>query len=281
MIKSLAYFPSQCAGNSRSVVQAFLTAVQQAGIRTQANGQDCDAALIWSVLWQGRMAANSQIYELYRAADKPVIIAEVGCLRRGHTWKVAINHITRQGIYGNDRNLDPDRPKKLNIDIKHSQNHHAVMIALQHRNSLQTQDIRDWNTWIHTQIDNLQKYTDRPVIIRPHPRDRFGLDIQKNNVVVQTPRALHGTYDDFDWSNNYHAVINHNSGPGILAALAGVRPIVDISSLAYPVSISMQDIEKPYDQNRSQWLIELCHTEYTVEEIRQGLWLRRLENWLN
>jgi len=56
----------------------------------------------------------------------------------------------------------------------------------------------------------------------------------------------------------------------------GVRPIVDSSSLAHPVSVSIHDIERPYDINRDQWLVEICHTEYTVEEIAQGLWLKRL-----
>jgi hypothetical protein len=55
---------------------------------------------------------------------------------------------------------------------------------------------------------------------------------------------------------------------------------VDCSSLAYPVSVSIKDIEHTYDINRDQWLVEICHTEYTVEEIAQGLWLKRLRDWL-
>ena len=74
-----------------------------------------------------------------------------------------------------------------------------------------------------------------------------------------------------------HAIVNHNSGPGIQAALAGTRPIVDVSSLAYPVSIQIENIDQTYTVDRDQWLTEICHTEYTVQEIQQGLWLRRLE----
>ena len=32
--------------------------------------------------------------------------------------------------------------------------------------------------------------------------------------------------------------------------------------------------------DREQWLIKLCHTEYTVSEIQQGTWYPRLEQWL-
>ena len=262
-------------------MQALLSSVQRAGVHVQPNSRDCDAAIIWSVLWQGRMSGNRQIYEHYRAQQRPVIIAEIGCLHRGLTWKIAVNNITIHGHYGNDQDLDPDRPKKLNVQLRHGQNNDRILIALQHRHSLQTQDILDWHCWINSQIDDLRLYTDRPIVIRPHPRDQFVQQAWRPDINVQIPKLERGTYDSFDWSDNYHAVINHNSGPGILAAVAGVRPVVDRSSLAHPVSISMQDIEKKYETDRNEWLVQLCHTEYTLDEIQQGLWLKRLASWLN
>jgi hypothetical protein len=63
---------------------------------------------------------------------------------------------------------------------------------------------------------------------------------------------------------DFDAVINYNSGPGIQAAIAGVVPIVDQTSLAYGI------------EDREQWLIDICHTEYTVEEIESGIWVRRI-----
>jgi hypothetical protein len=71
-------------------------------------------------------------------------------------------------------------------------------------------------------------------------------------------------------------MVNYNSGPGIQAALAGTRPIVDQTSLAWPVAINLNQIDQPYNIDRDQWLIEICHTEYTIKEIQQGLWLQRL-----
>jgi hypothetical protein len=75
---------------------------------------------------------------------------------------------------------------------------------------------------------------------------------------------------------NCHAVVNYNSGPGIQAAIAGVRPVVDASSLAYPVAVGYADLEQPYVVDRDLWLIQLCHTEYTVDEIKKGSWLSRI-----
>jgi hypothetical protein len=62
---------------------------------------------------------------------------------------------------------------------------------------------------------------------------------------------------------DFDCVINYNSGPGIQATIAGVPVVVDKTSLAYGVV------------DREQWLIEICHTEYTIEEIKQGLWVKR------
>jgi len=48
------------------------------------------------------------------------------------------------------------------------------------------------------------------------------------------------------------------------------------SSLAYPVAVGMPDIEQPYTVDRETWLVQICQTEYTVEELGQGLWLKRI-----
>jgi hypothetical protein len=97
------------------------------------------------------------------------------------------------------------------------------------------------------------------------------------NTTLEVARPVANTYDSFDMHFNCHAVVNHNSGPGIQAGIAGCRPIVSHSSLAYPVAVGMPDIEQPYDINRELWLTQICHTEYTVEELREGLWLKRIE----
>ena len=58
MIKNIAYFPLQCAKNSKPVMTAVLDCLQARGVQTQENSMTADAAVIWSVLWAGRMAGN-------------------------------------------------------------------------------------------------------------------------------------------------------------------------------------------------------------------------------
>lgn len=257
-------------------MSAVLDSAGAAGIKLQENSMSADAAVIWSVLWNGRMKANQAVYRHYRSQNKPVIIVEVGALYRGQTWKIAVNNITSAGYYGHKDNLNWDRPAKLNISLATQFVHtEEIVIAAQHSRSLQTENI-DINTWIHHQIAKVRAVSDRPIVVRPHPRSTVQLGELPPGVKVVQPQKLTNTYDSYDMHYRCHAVINYNSGPGIQAAVAGCRPVVDQSSLAASVAINLANIEQPYDVDRAQWLVEICHTEYTVEEIITGTWLNRI-----
>lgn len=273
----VAYFPNQCAQNSKPPMSAMLTSLRNSGHTLAENSMDADAAILWSVLWNGRMAANQRAYMHYRELNRPVIIVDIGALYRGQTWKVALNHITAEGYYGHTENLDWDRPKKLRISqaLNLSRNP-GILLAGQHPKSLQVVSLGSQEAWATQQFLKLRQVTDRPIFYRPHPRATVYADKLPKDLPVIRPQPVADTYDHFDMHFDYYAVVNHNSGPGIQAAIAGTRPIVDQTSLAYPVSVTIDNLEKPYDLDRDQWLVEICHTEYTVSEIEQGLWLKRL-----
>ena len=276
----VAYFPNQCAQNSRPVVEAMLTSLRQAGHETVENSYDCDAAIIWSVLWSGRMAANQAVWSHYRAQGRPVIVADVGALYRGETWKIALNSVTATGYYGHTENLDWDRPRRLGISLAINLSRNPrIVIAAQHARSLQVVGLVSMEGWIVQQVEQLRTVTDRPIVVRPHPRsplNQAGLVHLPPDVVIEQPQKIANTYDSYNLAFDCHAIVNHNSGPGIQAALAGTRPIVDSSSLAHPVGIKIENIEQPYKTDRDQWLVEICHSEYTLSEIAQGLWIKRL-----
>jgi hypothetical protein len=280
VIKTLAYFPSQCAGNSAPVLQAALQALRDRGIQVVENSYDCDAVIVWSVLWAGRMSANQAVWSHYRDLNRPVIVIDIGALYRGETWKIALNSITADGYYGHTQNLDQDRPRKLGISLAINLNSNPrIVIAAQHARSLQVAGLDSVEWWIMNQVKQLQTVTDRPIVIRPHPRS--ALDLTKlgqlpSGVTIEQPVKITNTYDSYNLAFDCHAMVNYNSGPGIQAALAGTRPLVDCSSLAHPVSIQLEQIDQPYTTDRDQWLTEICHTEYTIEEIRKGTWLNRL-----
>ena len=72
-------------------------------------------------------------------------------------------------------------------------------------------------------------------------------------------------------------MISWSSNPGPQAVLAGIPVFTGPSSLAYEVAnIDLSKIEYPNKPNRQQWLNDYAHTEYTVDEIANGIPLKNL-----
>jgi hypothetical protein len=93
-------------------------------------------------------------------------------------------------------------------------------------------------------------------------------------VEISVPRAVANTYDDFDLDRDLQrawAVVNWNSGPGIASIMSGRPAFVGPSSLAAPVAnLDLARIENPSMPDRDQWLIDISHTEFTLEELSSG-----------
>jgi len=260
--KTATYFPLQCALNSGPVISAVMGSLQRHGYEIENSSYNADVAVIWSVLWAGRMEQNKQVYEYYRARNRPVVCIEIGALHRGHTWKIALNHVNALGYYGHQQNLDWDRPRKLGVKLQTNPlNHGRVLVAGQHNKSLQLQGVNQ-EEWYVKKISEVAD--GKQVVVRPHPRCALDRSRFPKNVIWEQPRKLANTYDSFDMHWDFDSVINYNSGPGIQGAIAGVPVVVDESSLAFDIV------------DREQWLVEICHTEYTVEEIESGTWVKRI-----
>lgn len=263
------------AQNSPPVFAAVEQGLKKIGMSVVSNDPDID--VIWSVLWYGRMKPNKIVYERARNQGKQVLIIEVGNLFRGHTWRICLDHIQGQGKFGNNQNLDPDRPKKLSTSLKNSRKNRrdTILIACQHEHSLQWANQPTMAQWATNMVENIKRFSDRNIVVRPHPRSPFSLNIP--GVDVMNPVKIPNSYDDFNIDYNHHCVINHNSGPAVRAAIEGTPIFCHDSSLAWPVSEkSWENLENPQLPDREEWFLKLCHTEWTVGEIAEGIPFQRL-----
>lgn len=260
--------------NSVPVFDAFEQGLKSLGHESVRENED--VAVIWSVLWSGRMRNNYQVYQDCIRAGKPVVIIEVGNLKRGTTWRISLNHINNLGIFGNDTNLDQNRPEKLGVMLQPLQEKRRgeILIACQHHESLQWEGMPPMAKWCEDIISKVRQYSNRRIIVRAHPRAPFTFKMP--NIIVEKPQRVPNTYDDFDIFYNYHCVINHNAGAAVQAAIQGVPVICDNTSLAAPITFNLENLENPYLPDREEWFLKLCHTEWTVEEISQGIPLVRL-----
>ena len=271
--------------NSKPVFDAFACGAESLGHVVAFNDPVSDIDVIWSVLWNGRMAQNKNIWDRNMAQSKPTVVLEVGGIKRGTTWKVGLNGINRDAYYG-PRGNDSTRSSSLGLSVKPWRTDgEFILLCGQHEKSEQWRNQPRMSTWVSNTIDEIRKYTDRPILFRPHPRCPLPhIEHEFKNVRRQDPVKINGTYDDFDMSfRNIHATISYSSNPGIHSTLEGVPAFVGPASLAYDAANDidfLHDINNPNMPDRTQWLNDYAWTEFTVEEISQGIPLKRLTSKL-
>lgn len=254
--------------NSKPVFDSLATGLKKLG--HEIVEADEEMAVIWSVLWSGRMQNNSKVYASSKKRNIPVMIVEVGNLKRNITWRLSLDNINGEGKFANIGDLNLSRIKKLGVSLKEPKLNRGsnILIACQHQKSLQWQGLPSTDVWVKELVNTVRQYSDRKIVVRPHPRNMFNLSLP--GVFLEYPKKINTTYDDFDINYDVHAVINHNSGPAVQAAIEGTPVVCDRSSLAYPVSDQLQNIERIQLLDREKWFLNLCHTEWTLPELESG-----------
>jgi hypothetical protein len=273
--------------NSKPVFDAFKQGAESLGHTCVENNPHSDVDVIWSVLWHGRMAQNKLIWDKARAVNKPVIVLEVGHVQRGITWKVGLNGINRDAFFG-PRGNNNHRASVLALELKEWKNNTngPIIVCTQHSKSQQWVNMPTVRDWVIQTVNEIRRHTDRHIVIRSHPRcplPMIELEFKHvKNISRDLPIKINGTYDDYNFKYDHAwAVVNWSSNPAVEAVRNGIPVFVGPSSLAWDVgNRSLDTINSPLKPDRQQWLNDLAHTEFTVQEIAQGLPLKQLTSIL-
>ena len=181
--------------NSKDIFKKFINSLENNNEQLFVNQEtDADVAVIWSVLWAGRMSGYRPIWNRYTNKNKAVVVIEVGGIKRNETFKIAINGINREADFANQQ-FDDDRWKKFNTSLKPwKQTGDNIIICGQHSNSHQWRKNPPMTKWIEEQIQKIREHTEKPIVIRPHPRHRVAIDTSKfRNVKIIEPKRDHNT----------------------------------------------------------------------------------------
>ena len=281
-------FKQHGALNSVPVFSAFEQGVQHLGHTAHDNDLNADVAVIWSVLWYGRMAKNKTVWDHFTKQGRPIIVLEVGALKRNTTWKVAIGGINNEAHFGHTTNNDNARLTSLGVtvqDWKDTKDTNSIIICGQHQASHQWRNMPPVSDWISNTIREIRQHTDRPIKVRSHPRYPFSFNKTGANVEESVPKRIDIVQDFYDFDaelSTAHCVVNWSSNPAIEAALTGVPVFTGPDSLAYAVANhSFDTIETLVKPNRQQWANDLAYTEWHVDEIALGTPLIRILNKIN
>ena len=137
----------------------------------------------------------------------------------------------------------------------------------------------DLNTWAIAIAKQIRATTNRPIVVRPHPKAPIDLNQFAGiaNLTMSPPdKAL-----QHDLINAWAAVF-YNSSSAVAAVLAGI-PVFTFDSDAVAWNISNHDLfalANPSMPNRQQWLNDLCAAHWTDAESRSGVIYKKFQQYL-
>lgn len=153
-----------------------------------------------------------------------------------------------------------DRLKKLNLSLEKYKRGSNIVIVPPDSKKARTMDI-DLSSWINETVEDVKKYTDRPIKVRERP-------------VLRMDRTKFDTFTDYIRDNTY-CVVGYSSNALVESILKGI-PVIALGPSATK-SISFYGIEGVNDipdideDLRYAWLCHLSYRQFTNEEMFSGL----------
>ena len=290
----VALYKTTCARNGIPIMDSLAKYLKSDAIIVEDNNiVNSDVAVIWSILWSNKKSTEKlsingqniipspsefrkQVWDHCRVNNIPVLVLEVGGLIRNKTWKFGINGINASGIF-NHKNSPPGRFEKFRLEVKPwIKNDGYIVICAQNENSGAWTE-GSMTSWVLKTISQIRKYTDRNIIIRPHPRAALSLPPIENVLYIPPKFIGHDTCDFNNALKHACAIISYNSNPAIEAVLNGIPVFTHSSSLCWEVSNpDFSTIEDPILPDRTQWLNDIAYTEWFQNEIEDGIPWKRL-----
>jgi len=125
--------------------------------------------------------------------------------------------------------------------------------------------------WLDETIRNVKGFTDRPIVVRPHPGDkkwRNYLRITHEGVSLSTnhiKQDLQGAW----------ATVLHNSSPAVASSIEGVPvfltdPNPEFSQAAEVSNTNLKRLEDPKMFDRQAWIEKLSMCHWNFDELRSG-----------
>lgn len=165
---------------------------------------------------------------------------------------------------------DPSRWRQISRDLgitlkdwRTSGDH--ILICTQRNGgwSMKGTSVIDWLDYI---VNEIRKYSDRPIIVRGHPGDKntknYLRDQPGKYIVSRNPNII----QDF---KNAWAMVNYNSTPAVAASIEGIPAFITDptpqTSQAYGVAnTDIKKLESPDLNDRKAWVekISMCHWHF-------------------
>jgi hypothetical protein len=175
-----------------------------------------------------------------------------------------------------DQDIDPTRWTKISRDLnlnlkpwKSSGNH--ILFCLQRNGGWSMGGVSSID-WMNKTINDIRKYSNRPIVVRAHPGDKkikSILRINHKNVSLSTKENL---VDDL---RGAWATVVYNSSPSVASIIEGVPAFLTDSTPQHSQSFDVantdiSNIENPILPDRQAWVEKLSMCHWKFDELKSG-----------
>ena len=213
-------------------------------------------------------------------SNKDFLIMERAYLGDRFNWvSLGYNDLNNRADFLN-QDMPSDRWNKYWKDLKKDWKLEGDHILL-------TLQVRGDNSLNHVKVDyqkiinDIRKYTDRPILIRDHPHRKntwgaslTGKNVKYANCNIPVEKAV----------SDARVVVTINSNSGVDAIMQGT-PVInfDYGSMVWDVAVQndLSKIENPDMPDVTQWCYNIAYTQWLPEEIESGEAWNHLKNKYN
>jgi len=258
---------------------------------------DCDVAVIQG--WQhelGKTAPHLKLREsiinhqiknkrFVCVADSNLFLYATENNEPHHYLRYSFNGVfPSTGIYCDDK-IDPQRWKKisqdLNIKIESEKtNGNHILVCLQRHGGWSMGSI-DINYWIKKIIAVIRLHSNRPIVLRPHPKDNNSNVYLKKIKLDNTIKISQNRSIDEDLKNA-QCVVNHNSSSIVGAIIKGYPAFITDpknSQCAEVANTDFSKIDNPQHFDRQRWLERISQFHWKFSELEDGTAWRHMRNY--
>ncbi len=230
----------------------------------------CDTTVLFGVHKRSAKSGqeNGKIINKHKG---PYIVIELGFIHRERYFMIGFGGLNGRADFKNE-NSPSDRWEQLRIELKGKQEGTHIILCGQKKNDASVQNFRH-EEWLKKTAQYLLDNSKSPVVFRPHP-----LETKKKAVNIKVKGLEYSDRTFEEDLNRAKTIITFNSNSAVESVVAGVPVFAfDKGSMVWPIcNRDLKDINNPKFPDRTQWANNLAYTQWTLEEMKQGLPQRHL-----
>lgn len=310
-MKIVSYMAGIPASNKNlekpAILNNFIEGVRNVGdigeVAHDANIRDCDVAVLQGFVHEDsphvpHLRFRKSVLDTQKRRGKRTIIVDsnlflyVDKTNPGNYLRYSFDGIFPSTAEYCWNNPDPKRwekiSKDLNITLKpwrKSGNH--ILVCLQ-RNGGWSMKGQDTWTWLNKTIEQIRRYSDRPIIVRGHPGDA------KSKRAIKFKKYPTINFDNVHFSDvdnrtltqdlqNCWATVVYNSSPSVASTIEGVPVFVNDPTDCQAGDVSnteLSAIESPDIFDRQSWIEKIAMCHWNFQELKDGTCWKHMRQYV-